>query len=105
MTAPHDCADLERQIQELQKQLLQAQKLSTIGSLASSMTHEFNNILTTIINYAKLGQRHKDNATREKALDKILAAGHRASRITTGILSYSCRGSERRELTDSIAFV
>lgn len=105
MTAPHDCADLELQIQELQKQLLQSQKLSTIGSLASSMTHEFNNILTTIINYAKLGLRHKDNATREKALDKILAAGHRASRITTGLLSYSRRGNERREPTDLIPLV
>lgn len=102
MSAPHDCAELERKLQELQQQLLQAQKLSTIGSLASSMTHEFNNILTTIINYAKLGLRHKDNATREKALDKILAAGQRASRITTGMLSYSRRGSDRREPTDLV---
>jgi signal transduction histidine kinase len=102
MSAPHDCAELERQIQELQQQLLQAQKLSTIGSLASSMTHEFNNILTTVINYAKLGLRHKDNATREKAFDKILAAGQRASRITTGLLSYARRGSDRREPTDLI---
>lgn len=102
MTAPHDCAELERRVQELQQQLLQAQKLSTIGSLASSMTHEFNNILTTIINYAKLGMRHKDNATREKALEKILNAGQRASRITTGMLSYSRRGGDRREPTDLI---
>lgn len=102
MTASHDCAELERRIQDLQQQLLQAQKLSTIGSLASSMTHEFNNILTTIINYAKLGLRHKDNATREKSLDKILAAGQRASRITTGLLSYSRRGGDRREATDLV---
>jgi signal transduction histidine kinase len=102
MTEPRDCAELERQVQELQQQLLQAQKLSTIGSLASSMTHEFNNILTTIINYAKLGLRHKDNATREKALDKILNAGQRASRITTGLLSYARRGSDRREPTDLV---
>jgi len=102
MTAPRDCAELERQVQELQRQLLQAQKLSTIGSLASSMTHEFNNILTTVINYAKLGLRHKDNATREKALDKILNAGQRASRITTGLLSYARRGNDRREPTDLI---
>lgn len=103
MTAPRDCAELERQIQELQTQLLQAQKLSTIGSLASSMTHEFNNILTTVINYAKLGLRHKDNATREKALDKILNAGQRASRITTGLLSYARRGGDRREPYDLTA--
>lgn len=105
MTAPGDRNDLEQKIQELQQQLMQAQKLSTVGALASSMTHEFNNILTTIINYAKLGLRHKDTPTREKALDKILSAGQRASKITTGLLSYSRRGSDRREPVDLIALV
>lgn len=103
MTAPHDRAELEQKIQDLQQQLREAQKLSTVGSLASSMTHEFNNILMTIINYAKLGLRHKDAATREKAFDKILAAGQRASKITTGVLGYSRRGSDRREPTNLVA--
>jgi len=98
-------AELERRIEELQQQLMQAQKLSTVGALASSITHEFNNILTTIINYAKLGLRHKDNATREKALDKILNAGQRASKITTGLLSYSRRGTDRREAFDLVELV
>jgi signal transduction histidine kinase len=79
--------------------------MSTVGSLASSMTHEFNNILTTVINYAKLGLRHKDAATREKAFDKILAAGQRAAKITTGMLSYSRRGGDAREATDLVALV
>jgi signal transduction histidine kinase len=105
MAAPHDCAESERKILDLQQQLLQAQKMSTVGALASSMTHEFNNILTTIINYAKLGLRHKDAATREKAFDKILSAGQRASKITTGMLSYARRGSDRREPTDLVALV
>src|SRR5947208_140987 len=35
---------------QLRQQLLQAQKLSSVGALASSVAHEFNNILTTIIN-------------------------------------------------------
>ena len=43
--------------ESLRQQLLQAQRLSTMGTLASSVAHEFNNILTTIINYAKLGLR------------------------------------------------
>src|SRR5262245_22523995 len=105
MAAPRDCAELERRILDLQQQLAQAQKMSTVGALASSMTHEFNNILTTIINYAKLGLRHKDAATREKAFDKILAASQRASKITTGMLSYARRGSDRREPTDLVALV
>ena len=97
-----DLADAERRIHDLQQQLLQAQKLCTVGELASSITHEFNNILTTVINYAKLGLRHKDNATREKSLEKILQAGQRASRITTGMLSYARRGTDRREALNLI---
>lgn len=88
------------ELDSLRKQLVQAQKMSTVGSLASSMTHEFNNILTTIINYAKLGMRHKDDANRDKAFEKILAAGQRASKITTGLLAYSRRGNDRREPTN-----
>jgi len=90
---------------ELRRQLLQTQKMSSVGALASSITHEFNNVLTTIINYAKMGLRHKDVSTREKAFDKILSAGHRASKITTGMLSYARNQGERRELADLVAVV
>ena len=45
----------------LRQQLLQAQRLSSMGALASSVAHEFNNILTTIINYAKIGLRAQGN--------------------------------------------
>lgn len=95
-------ADLQQQIQSLQAQLLQAQKMGSVGVLASSITHEFNNILMTVINYAKMGVRHKDAATRDKAFDKILAAGHRASKITTGMLSYARQQGDRRETMNLI---
>lgn len=98
-------AELQQQIQSLQQQLLQAQKMSSVGVLASSITHEFNNILMTVINYAKMGVRHKDVATRDKAFEKILAAGHRASKITTGMLSYARQQSDRRESMDLVALV
>ena len=81
----------------LRQQLLRAQRLCSVGTLASSVAHEFNNILTTIINYAKMGLRHRDGATRDKAFDKILAAGQRASKITTGMLSYARAKGDRRE--------
>jgi signal transduction histidine kinase len=98
-------ADLQQQIERLQQQLMQAQKLSSVGALASSITHEFNNVLTTIINYAKMGLRHKDAATRDKAFDKILSAGQRASKITTGMLAYARQQGDRREPADLAALV
>ncbi|HUG91910.1 MAG TPA: ATP-binding protein [Planctomycetaceae bacterium] len=98
-------AQLEGRLGDLHRQLVQSQKLSTVGALASSITHEFNNILTTVINYAKMGLRHKDAATRDKAFDKILAAGQRASKITTGMLSYARNQADRREPADLATLV
>ena len=86
---------LQEQIDQLRDQLTQAQKLTALGELVSTTTHEFNNILMTIINYAKLGQRHKDSATRDKSFEKILAAGNRAAKITNGVL-----GIARNRSTD-----
>ena len=91
----NDMPSAEERIKILEEQLLRAQRLSSVGALASSITHEFNNILTTVINYAKMGVRHQDAATRDKAFAKILAAGHRASKITTGMLAYSRNTSDR----------
>lgn len=98
-------AELKRQVKDLHQQVMHAQKLSSVGALASSITHEFNNILTTTINYAKMGLRHKDAATREKAFNKILSAGQRASKITTGMLSYARNNSERQEPMDLVSIV
>ena len=52
---------------QLRQQLLRAQRLSSVGTLATSVAHEFNNILTTIINYARLGLRPTaDEASRSR---------------------------------------
>jgi signal transduction histidine kinase len=91
---------LEQQVAALKEQLAQAQKLTALGELVSTTTHEFNNVLMTIINYAKMGLRHKDTATRDKAFDKILAAGNRAAQITTGILGLARNRSKTIEPTD-----
>lgn len=80
---------LDEQVAILKQQLAHAQKMSALGELVGTTTHEFNNILMTIINYAKMGLRHKDAATRDKAFDKILAAGNRAAKLTNGILGYA----------------
>jgi signal transduction histidine kinase len=100
MAADERRAELERQIAQLQEQLRQAQKMTALGELVGTTTHEFNNVLTTIINYAKLGMRHKDDANREKAFAKILAAGQRAARITNSVLGLARNRSDSFEPTD-----
>jgi len=95
-----DEADLEQRIKVLEEQLGQAQKMTALGELVSTTTHEFNNVLMTIINYSKLGLRHKDQATRQKSFEKILAAGQRAAKITNGILGIARNRSGRFEPTD-----
>jgi signal transduction histidine kinase len=91
---------------QLRQQLLRAQRLSSVGTLASSVAHEFNNILTTIINYAKLGLRAEgDEAVRTQALEKILKGSQRAATIISSMLGFARNSSSQRELTDLAALI
>lgn len=95
-----DVKELQRQVELLKQQVTQMQKLTALGELVSTTTHEFNNVLMTIINYAKLGMRHRDNTTREKAFEKILTASSRAAKITNGVLGIARNRSANHEATN-----
>ncbi len=99
-TGSTDQPSPQDQIAILKEQLAHAQQLTALGELVGTTTHEFNNILTTIINYAKLGLRHKDTATREKAFNKILLAGQRAAKVTNCVLGFARNRSGKFEATD-----
>lgn len=100
MDQSREIEELQQRIVVLEEELMRAQRLSSVGALASSITHEFNNILTTVINYARMGLRHPDDATRTKSFDRILSAGQRAAKITTGMLAYARNSSDRIEPAD-----
>lgn len=100
MSDHSDINQLRQQIEILKQQLAQAQRLTAVGELAGTTTHEFNNVLTTILNYAKMGTRHKDAPTRDKCFDKILTASTRAARITNTILGMARNRSSGQEPTD-----
>src|SRR5438105_1728867 len=97
---PHEPTSLEHKVEWLEAELRHARRLAALGDLVSTTTHEFNNVLTTIINYAKLGLRHKDEASRDKALTKILAAANRAEKITNGVLGIARNRGHDRIPTD-----
>jgi len=97
---PHSEAD------QLRQQLLQAQRLSSVGALASSVAHEFNNILTTILNYARLGLRPNcDEAGRLQALEKILKGSQRAATIVNSMLGFARNHTTQRAMTDLVELV
>ena len=93
---------LQQQVEILKQQLAQAQRLTALGELVSTTTHEFNNVLMTILNYAKMGMRHKDAATRDKCFEKILASANRAAKITNTVLGMARNRSAGQEPTDLV---
>jgi signal transduction histidine kinase len=91
---------------QLREQLLRAQRLSSVGTLATSVAHEFNNILTTIINYAKLGLRPgNDEAAHLQAFEKILKGSQRAALIISSMLGFARNNSTHREVVDLVDLV
>jgi signal transduction histidine kinase len=100
MNGNDENTQLHQQIEILKQQLAQSQRLTALGELTGTTTHEFNNVLTTILNYAKMGVRHKDTPTRDKCFEKILTACNRATRITTTILGLARNRSAGQEPTD-----
>ncbi len=103
MVSDNDHAEqpsLQQQIDMLKGQLAHAQKLTALGELVGTTTHEFNNVLMTIINYAKMGMRHRDNANRDKCFEKIYSAGQRAAKITNTVLGMARNRSAGQEPTD-----
>ncbi len=86
---------------QLQKHLLQNQKLEAIGTLAGGIAHDFNNMLGGIFGYAQLILiNSKENPKVENYANKIFTAGERAKRLVQQILDFSRQGNLEKSQTD-----
>jgi two-component system NtrC family sensor kinase len=85
---------------ELEGQLMQAEKLSSIGLLAAGIAHEVNTPIAGISSYTQMLLKETPETDRRKhILEKIEKQTFRAAEIVNGLLNFSrLNGSEYKEL-------
>ena len=88
--------DITKQVQaeneklNIQTQLIRAQKLEAIGTLAGGIAHDFNNLLTTVQGYTDLSiALVQENDKIHSNLKQIQKASHRAANLTNQLLLFS----------------
>ena len=76
--------------ERFEEQLLQVQKMESIGRLAGGVAHDFNNLLTPIISYAQLCKMNLDaDDPLYSNLEEIEKAADRAADVTHKLLAFS----------------
>ncbi|MBI5216552.1 MAG: PAS domain S-box protein [Ignavibacteriae bacterium] len=88
----------EEKRKSLEQQLLQAQKLESLGTLASGIAHDFNNILTIIIGHASLFNKYYDD--KEKCFESIASitkASQRGASLVKQLLTFARKTETTRQ--------
>ena len=90
---------MRKSLQESQQDLLHAERLATIGRMASTISHDLRHPLTTILAYAELQSEGDLDAGRRNALyDQIRSSVSRMAELISSLLEFS-KGQEVPRLT------
>jgi PAS domain S-box-containing protein len=83
-----------------EEQLVQAQKMETVGQLSGGIAHDFNNLLTVIVGNSEfLSDELKAQPDLRQLADDICRAGERGAELTQRLLAFS-----RRQMLSPVEF-
>ncbi len=86
---------------ELERRLLESQKLDSVGRLAGGVAHDFNNLLSVILGTVDLTlDAMAGDADHREEIETIRQAAERAGRLTRNLLAFSRRQIMRPEELD-----
>lgn len=80
----------EEEQKKIAERLRQAEKMEAIGRLAGGVAHDFNNVLSVILNYADFAlEGFADGTLEESDIREIRAAAERGASLTRQLLAFS----------------
>jgi len=92
----------EKEIQEsAQKQIIQSEKLASIGRLAAGIAHEINNPLTGVLTFAHFLKENRANEKKDiEDINVIIKETTRVRDIIRGLLNFSRQSPSNKEMTN-----
>mgnify|MGYP006265920489 FL=1 len=103
-----DITELKRAAEEraaMEQQLLQSQKMESLGSLAGGVAHDYNNMLTAIMGNTELLLDDERDEDRRHSLLAILHAATRSKELTGKLLAFGRRGKNIVQAVDLSSIV
>lgn len=89
------------ELKQLQSQLLHSQKMEALGSFVGGVAHDFNNILTAVMGFARLAMMRIEEKERLRAyINLIMTASEKASRLIKKLLSFARKQETNLEVID-----
>lgn len=82
---------------QLRRDVIRAQKLAAVGTLAGGIAHEFNNILQVVLGHSQYALQTDDIERREKALTYCRDAAEKGARIVQQLLSFARKSGTARQ--------
>ncbi len=85
----------------LEEQLRQAQKMESIGTLASGIAHDFNNVLNNVLGFSTQLRKHIDDQVKvRKYIDTIERSAQRGAELAGQLLSFARSSRHHTVATD-----